>query len=217
VQIALATGLDLLDFDVPAAEAIREVREVTTAAGMRLDKVLFRLPEIYRNACQVAQTLAVDGLGLAPGGLGNAPRVRVAVGRLERGYRRSLRLSHSVGFDEDPDESMLIPLDGSVAGAAWRDRDSRVEAYPLSGELDLPGPAHRRRRKSRPPNLAWVMCVPILDESGDPRLLVQLDGNFTLPKTAATTAALTSVEEAIKDFFNLVLHELKELEGDDGP
>jgi hypothetical protein len=61
------------------------------------------------------------------------------------------------------------------------------------------------------------MCIPILDESGNPRLLVQLDGNSPLPQTAATAAALTSVEEAVKDFFNLVLHELIELEDDDGP
>lgn len=216
-QLALPTRLDLLDFDVSPATAREEVREVAAAAGVRLDKRLFRLPEIYRNACQVAQALALDGLGIAPGGSGAAPRVRVSVGRLERGYSRSLRMSHSVGFEDDTDEFMLVPLEGSVAGAAWNDRESRLEVYPLTAELDLPGPANRRRRKTRPPNLAWVMCIPILDESGDARLMVQLDGNSALPETAATAAALTSVEEAVRDFFNLVLHELRELEGDDGP
>jgi NTE family protein len=215
-QLALPTRLDLLDFDVAKAVALQEVREVAAAAGLRLDKRLFRLPEIYRNACQVAQALAVDGLGLHPTGAGH-PGVRVAVGRLERGYRRSLRMSHSVGFEDDADEFMLVPLEGSVAGAAWADRESRVEVHPLSADLDLPGPANRRRRKSRPQNLAWVMCIPILDRGGNPRLLVQLDGNSPLPQTAATAAALTSVEEAVKDFFNLVLHELIELEDDDGP
>jgi NTE family protein len=215
-QLALPTALDLLDFDVAKADALQEVRDVTAAAGLRLDKRLFRLPEIYRNACQVARALALDGLGLHSDGAG-ASRVRVAVGRLERGYQRSLRMSHSVGFEDDADEFMLAPLEGSVAGAAWADRESRVEVHPLSPDLDLPGPANRRRRKSRPQNLAWVMCIPILDESGDPRLLVQLDGNSPLPQTAATAAALTSVEEAVKDFFNLVLHELIELEDDNGP
>jgi hypothetical protein len=84
-QFALPTRLGLLDFDVAGAVALREAREVTAAAGVRLDKRLFRLPEIHRNACQVAQALAVDGLGLTPGGAGATSRVRVAVGRLERG------------------------------------------------------------------------------------------------------------------------------------
>lgn len=217
-QLALPTSFELLDFDKSGAEAAAEVRQVAEAAGLRLDKRLFRLPEIYRNACQVAQALAVDGLGLPAGGRPSGPRVRVAVGRLERGYVHSLRLSHSVGFEDDPDESMLLPLEGSVAGAAWRERESRVETYPLEPERDLPGDANRLRRKVRWADVKWVMCVPILDEaSGEPRLLVQLDGNSALPQSAETASALEAVEEAVKDFFNLVLHELKELEDDHGP
>ncbi|MBT1159643.1 patatin-like phospholipase family protein [Aminobacter anthyllidis] len=216
-QLALPTRLDLLDFDVTAEMAAKEVRDVAAAAGLRLDKRLFRLPEIYRNACQVAQALVLDGLGIAPGGRGSSPRVRVGVGRLERGYGRSLRLSHSVGFEEDADESMLVPLDGSVAGAAWTDKQSILEVYPLDATRDLPGPANRLRRKSRLRDLAWVMCIPILDdETGEPRLLVQLDGNSKLSEDAKTLAALTSVEEAVKDFFGMVLHELKDLEDDHG-
>ena len=92
------------------------------------------------NACQVAQALAVDGLGLAPGGRGAAPRVRVAVGRLERGYVQSLRMSHSVGFDDDADESILLPLDGSVAGAAWRRREKHGRSLSFSAG---PRPARR--------------------------------------------------------------------------
>jgi len=217
-QLALPTTFELLDFDKSGADAAAEVRQVAEAAGLRLDRRLFRLPEIYRNACQVAQALALDGLGLPAGGRGGTPRVRVAVGRLERGYLHSLRLSHSVGFEDDPDESMLVPLKGSVAGAAWQEGESRVEAYPLAPERDLPGEANRFRRKSRWADVKWVMCIPILDEAtGAPRLLVQLDGNSALPETAETASALESVEEAVKDFFSLVLHELKELEDDHGP
>jgi NTE family protein len=217
-QLALPTSFDLLDFDKSGTQAAAEVRQVAEAAGVRLDRRLFRLPEIYRNACQVAQALAVDGLGLPAGGRPGGPRVRVAVGRLERGYVHSLRLSHSVGFEDDPDESMLVPLEGSVAGAAWGERESRVEAYPLAPERDLPGDANRLRRKVRWADVKWVMCIPILDEtSGEPRLLVQLDGNSALSRSAETASALEAVEEAVKDFFNLVLHELKELEDDHGP
>jgi len=216
-QLALPTKFDLLDFDKGVAAVCQEVRDVALAAGVRLDKRLFRLPEIYRNACQVAQVLALDGLALAPGGRGTAARVRVAVGRLERGYVRSLRLSHSVGYDDDTDELMLLPLEGSVAGAAWRRRESMVETYPLAPEFDLPGDANRMRRKSRWSDVKWVMCVPILNKAkSEPRLLVQLDGNTELPSDADTASALESVEEAVKDFFNLILSELEELEDDHG-
>jgi NTE family protein len=216
-QLALPTRLDLLDFDVSAEAAAREVREVAAAARLRLDKRLFRLPEIYRNACLVAQALTVDALGLTPGAVGDAPRVRVAVGRLERRYSRSLRLSHSIGFEDDPDEGMLVPLVGSVAGAAWFEKQSILELFPFDPERDLPGAPNRLRRKSRWRNLAWVLCIPILDDmTGEPRLLVQLDGNSDLRQDAETEAALNSVEGAIKDFFGLVLSELKELEDDDG-
>ena len=217
-QLALPTSFDLLDFDKSGTRAAAEVRQVAEAAGVRLDRRLFRLPEIYRNACQVAQALAVDGLGLPAGARPSGPRVRVAIGRLERGYVHSLRLSHSVGFEDDPDESMLVPLEGSVAGAAWAERGSRVETYPLAPERDLPGDANRLRRKVRWADVKWVMCIPILDEtSGEPRLLVQLEGNSALAQSAETASALEAVEEAVKDFFNLVLHELKELEEDYGP
>lgn len=212
-RLALPTRFELLDFDKGIDAVRQEVSDVALAAGIRLDKRLFRLAEIYRNACQVAQILALDGLGVAPGGRGETARVRVAVGRLERGYVHSLRMSHNVGFDDDADELMLVPLEGSVAGTAWSQRESRVEVYPLAPGLDLPGDENRLRRKSRWRDVKWVMCVPILDEdSGEPRLLVQLDGNTELPSNAETASALEGVEEAVKDFFNLVLHELKELE-----
>ena len=216
-QLALPTRFDLLDFDRTAAEAAQEVRDVAEAAGIRLDKRLFRLPQIYQDACEVAQALTLDALDVVPGGSGLAPRIRVAVGRLERGYVESLRLSHSVGYEDDSDELMLVPLAGSVAGAAWRERQSIVETHPLAEDRDFPGPENRLRKKARWADVSWTMCVPILDEDAvEPRLLVQIDGNMPLAPDADTSAALDSVEQAVKDFFSLVLHEVKELEDDHG-
>lgn len=211
-QLLLKTNLRLLDFDKTAAEVAAEVRIVADEARLRLDERLFRLPEIYRNACRVAQALALDGLSIGPGGRKDGPRVRVAVGRLERGYVNSLRLSYSVGFEDDTDEFMLVPLDGSVAGIAWRERQSTFETYPLTSDRDLPGDSNRLRRKARWQGLTWTMCIPILDEGGMPRLLVVIDSNTTLADSEETTEALESVEEAIKEFFGLVFDELKELE-----
>lgn len=216
-QLALSTSFGLLDFDRSAQDAATEVAAVAEIAGLRLDQRLFRLPVIYRDACHVAQALVMDGLSIQPGGVGGADRVRVAVGRLERGYVRSLRLSYSVGYEDDTDESMLIPLEGSVAGAAWRDLSSAIELFPLAPERDMPGAENRSRRKLRWPDARWVMCIPIVDdETGKPRLLVQIDGNTGLPTDELGLASLEGVEAAIKEFFSLILIELRELEdGDD--
>ena len=216
-QLALSTEFKLLDFDKTPEEAADEVQAVAALAGLRLDKKLFRLPDIYHNACIVAQALAQDGLQILPGGVGNQPRVRVAVGRLERGYVSSLRLSYSVGFEDDTDEFMLLPISGSVAGYAWEQKQSAFETFPLPPDLDLPGYENRLRRKMRWSGLKWVMCIPILDDkSGEPRLLVQIEGNQTLASNDDTKAALDSVEEAVKEFFAQILSELKELEDDHG-
>ncbi len=216
-QLALPTEIDLLDFDLSAEKVARQVEQVARAVGVRLDKRLSRLPQLYDDACEVTQALTLDLLDVNPGAPNTGGRVRVSVGRLERGFVRSLRMSYSVGYENDADEALLMPLDGSVAGLAWREGDSRFELYPLSEELDLPGPANRLRRKSRPSDLAWVMCIPILDkESGLPRLLVYIDGNMPVVQNGETGAALSAVEEAVKDFFDLILVELKDLEDGDG-
>jgi NTE family protein len=210
-HLALPTQFKLLDFDRSGEAAAAEVRAVAAAAGIWLDKRLLRLPEIYRNACQVTQALVLDGLGITPGGRELDPRVRVAVARLDRNYVRSLRLSHSVGFEDDTDELMLVPLAGSVAGAAWQERQSLFQTFPFPSERDLPGVSNRLRRKARWPGLVWTLCVPILDEAtGAPRLLIQIDGNSSLADDMTT--ALQGVEEAVKDFFRLVLSELTQLE-----
>jgi NTE family protein len=212
-HLSLPTRFELLDFDKTSQEAAAEVREIAAATGVWLDKRLLRLPEIYRNACQVTQALVLDGLKINPGSHGHDPRVRVAVGRLEREYLQSLRMSHSVGFDEDTDELMLVPLEGSVADAAWCQRQSLFETYPFAPERDLPGAANRLRRKARWRGLAWTLCIPILtrEQESTPRLLVQIDGNSALPSTAGMDAALQGVEEAVKEFFRLVWSELNEL------
>jgi NTE family protein len=211
-QLALPTTFDVLDFDKPASAVAAEVSNVAKAVSVRLDRRLLRLPEIYRDACKVIQTLALDALGLPAGGAGNASRVRVAIGKLERGYVNSLRLSYSVGYDEDPDEGILVPIKGSVAGAAWRDRQSLFERHPLPADKDLPGPANRLRRKCRWVGARWIMCIPIMDGKGEPRLLVQIEGNQAVRQSARTDTALQVLEGAVVEFSDLILNVLNELE-----
>jgi NTE family protein len=215
-HLILPTGFNLLDFDATPERAAQEVRDVAAATSIRLDKRLFRLPEIYQDACRVTQSIAIDALGIPNVDGKTSKRIRVGVARLERGYTQSLRFSHNVGYERDTDEGILIPIEGTVAGAAWRDRQSVIEKQPFEASRDLPGGHNRLRKKQRWKAMKWMMCIPILDtDTASPRLLIQIDGNMELEDNAATVAALSVVEEAIKDFFNLILAELRSIEDDD--
>ena len=163
-HLALSTKFELLDFNKSGPEAAIEVREVAAKAGLWLDRRLSRLAEIYLNACQVTQALVLDGLSIEPGGQGEEPRVRVAVGRLERGYTQSLRLSHHVGFDNDTDELNACATCWHRVGAARRDKQSLFETFPLPPGRDMPGETNRLRRKLCWRQAAWIMCVPILEK-----------------------------------------------------
>jgi NTE family protein len=65
-------------------------------------------------------------------------RVRVAVAALDRDYRRSLRPQFATGYDVDPDEGVLLPIEGSIAGLVWKSAASRLEIVPIKTQLNLP-------------------------------------------------------------------------------
>lgn len=209
-QLVLESSLKLLQFDLTPDQARQEVRDAEAAASVRLDKRLFRRPELYRNACEVTRGLAEDviesGLEI------DAKRVRVAIAVPDRNYYHSLRLRFSAGYENDTDEGMLIPIEASVLGVAWQARESRFEIAPFPAGLDLPGEANRLRGKLLWPELAWQLCIPILDEGGRPRIAVHINGNARLAVDQKVEDAVTEIESSVKEFFNLIMKELSELE-----
>lgn len=214
-RLNLESSLELLDFDLTIDEAIDEVRNAEKAASVRLDKRLFRRPAIYRDACAVIQALVDEVLETL--NLASPMATRVAIAVPDRDYRRSLRLSYSIGYDGSADEGMLIPIEGSVPGAAWVERVSRFEIAPFVPELSFPGLANRRRRKLVPSSLKWILCVPIFDPTTSvARLVVQIDGDEVLPSTDEVADAITEIESQVTEFFSLIIKELSELEDDDG-
>lgn len=213
-QVVLESSLKLLQFDLTPEKARQEVIDGEAAASVRLDKRLFRRPELYRNACQVTQGVAEDVIETALGI--RSKRIRVAIGVPDRDYRHSLRLRFSAGYERDTDEGLLIPIEGSVLGAAWKSGESLFELAPFPAGLDLPGDANRLRRKLVWPKLAWQLCIPISDATGRPRLMVQIDGDARLPQDAILADAVTEIENSVIEFFGLIMHELSELEDDHG-
>ncbi|MFG1404370.1 patatin-like phospholipase family protein [Xanthobacter sediminis] len=213
-QLVLESGLKLLEFDMTLEQARQEVRDGEAAASVRLDKRLFRRPELYRNACGVARGLAEDIIESALGM--KAQRVRVAVAAPERDYHHSLRLRFFSGYEPDTDEGMLVPLSGSVLGAAWLGGESRFELAPFPPELDMPGDANRLRRKLCWPELAWQLCIPISDTNGEVRMAVHIGGDAQLPTDERLEYAITEIESSVREFFDLIIRELFELEDGHG-
>lgn len=214
-QLVLESSLNLLQFDLTLEQARQEVRDGEAAARVQLDRRLFRRPELYRNACEVTRGLAEDVIESALEI--RAKRVRVAIAVPDKDYHHSLRLRFSSGYDADADEAMLIPISGSVLGEAWRARESRFELAPFPPEFDLPGDANRLRRKLRWPKLAWQLCIPILDEEDCARFTVQISGDAKLPADdPRLEEAITEMESSVKEFFNLIMQQLSELEDDHG-
>lgn len=213
-QLVLESSLNLLQFDLSVEQARQEVRDGEAAASVKLDKRLFRRPELYRNACEVTRGLAEDVIESALEI--RAKRVRVAIAVPDRDYHHSLRLRFSTGYEAHADEAMLVPINGSVLGDAWRSRESRFEFAPFPEELDFPGDANRLRRKLRWSKLAWQLCIPILDKNGRARLAVHIGGDAKLEPDERLVIALNEIENAVNEFFHLITGELFELEDDDG-
>jgi len=134
----------------------------------------------------------------------------------DRDYHHSLRLRFSTGYETHADEGMLVPIEGSILGEAWRSQESRFELAPFPEELDLPGDANRLRRKLRWPKLAWQLCIPILDGTGRPRFAVHIGGDAKLEPDERLEVAVTEIENAVNEFFRLIIQELFELEDGDG-
>ncbi|MGY6771322.1 patatin-like phospholipase family protein [Komagataeibacter sp. NFXK3] len=205
-QLELESRLELLDFDMTLDDARQEVRDGEAAAGVRLDKWLFRRPDLYRTLCKETRSLAEEILTEA---LNNtAGRIRVAIALPDRDYHHSLRLEFSVGYEMDPDEGMLLPIEGSVIGAAWAKNESRFEVAPLPSNLDLPGDANRLRRKKVWPGLAWQLCIPISAQGSGSHLVVRIDGDAVFPTNGLVSEALEMLEKSVKELFDAVISEL---------
>jgi NTE family protein len=214
-RLVLSSSLNVLQFDLSPQAAAQEVADAERAASVKLDKRLFRRPALYRDACAVTQALVQDVLEtVLPTAKG---RVRVAVATPDRDYSRSLRPRFATGYDQDADEGVLLPIAGSVTGAAWNSGASRLEIAPIKAGINLPGPENRLRRKLLWKEMQWVFCIPISHpDSGVVRLVVQIDGSIPLRRTSAVVAAFDRIERDVTEFFNLIIRELAELEDDDG-
>ena len=213
-RITLGTDIGLLDFDLPKARYLKAASEARAAAAAAITNRLFVRPQIYRDACEQAtqlfeQLFNGDPALLAAGR--RTGRVRVALAIMDAGYAHSLRLRYGVGYEGCPDEGLLLPMEGSVAGLAFRSREAFVGEVPLPPELALPGPANAHRRALVWPALAWNACLPISNApEAPPAFVVTIDGDEVLAPGA--TSYIFIALDAVGRVFEDVVVKLAALE-----
>ena len=217
-RITLATDIGLLDFDLPKARYLNAARDAEAAARARIVLGLFTVPRRFHEVCELARDIIDAAFSADPALLAGGKRtgrVRVAVAVPDSGYTRSLRLRYGVGYENCPDERILLPLAGSIAGWVFDACQPRLEVSPIPPELDLPGPENAPLRARMWTGVQWVLGIPISSVGkAETAFVVTIDGNEAL--SAAGREALTASVARIGGLFERLVLEVAQLEADDG-
>jgi NTE family protein len=186
VTIRLPTSLDTMGFGASYDTFLREIEAATQYARAQISSQVEDFPNLCRSAGSSAQQLVFDVLTFLAwpenGGSENAQRVRVSLAMPEGDNISSLRIKYCIGYDEDYDENILLPVDDSVVGYAWKTGKSIFECLPLRRDIDLAASRSRATRKRVPKDLKWFFALPIFDSLvGDanptrPEFVVAIDG-----------------------------------------
>ncbi|GLK79309.1 hypothetical protein GCM10008174_10500 [Methylopila turkensis] len=188
--LVLPSALGVLQFDAKLDAVVADVENAARAAEARLVKRVVHDPWTLREAAEAARRLTGWTLEQLPEVTrprpDRSPRVRAAIAMFENAdHRKTLKLSPCVGFEGDSDEEIVLPIEGSLVGKAWKDRVALFQALPFARELDLPGVQNDLRRRLIWKDMTWSLAIPILAGEGagqgTPILAVVLDGDHILP------------------------------------
>lgn len=217
--IVLSTDLDVLRFDLGKPAALQQVAESTTAVDLELELRLFTRPALYRRACETIAEAVAGILDVIPteGGVGpGRRRVRVSLAMPDEECTRSLRLRYGAGYGDDLEERLLLPIDASVAGAAWTSGEDRFEFLPFGSDRDLPGRANRYRKRQIWPEMQWALCIPIFGREAQadasPEFVVSVDCNERMIESAVAEFQ-DRVSTLVIDSFEKLPLELEEIGG----
>lgn len=215
--VKLTTRLDVLDFDA-GERVFEEVRNAASQVSEQIRRRILDGPALARATNRVVMDYVRERLVAQ----GKEQRVRIAIARPDGDHVRSLRLRHCVGFKDACDESLLLPIDRSVVGEAWRKRSALLVERPQSTENWLNDPRDRWARKRVPDDLNWILTVPILYASHDtdsgaityqPSFVVSVDGNGEPPgEREADDEVFLEMVEAVASAYELIRPYVEELE-----
>lgn len=175
--LPIRTDVRVLDFDLGADQAAKVVGAAYQWASANVVYELDTRPSLLQSACQDVHEIVVDLL--KAGGHGNAGEVRVCLAMAEPGTHRSLRYLHGHNRSGYPDETLTVPIDGSLAGHVFCTGKPTFDAAPFT--YRLAGDANRRLRLQLWRGMTWQFSIPIYSSVGDgharPAMVLLLDGN----------------------------------------
>jgi NTE family protein len=177
----IRTDVGLLDFDLHRLDVARRVDHYRYVARTFLDIALLGGPERLNDACAaietaVAAAIAAQAPGAPPG------IVRAVLAEPVGAMPRFLRLVHGPSIRGRTEDGLLLPVDGSLVGAAWTgsERDGLFDAEPFAPEYNLTGPENRQRRALVNPDVKWRAAIPIFTASaaihGRATMVLAIDG-----------------------------------------
>ncbi|MBX9702021.1 MAG: patatin-like phospholipase family protein, partial [Acetobacteraceae bacterium] len=174
--LRLDASVALLAFDIGKKAALNEVREARRAMARLLATRVLGFPDQLRAATAALRDAAAAWeAGICAELRLSAPAadsIRVALGVPEDHLTgglvlrdgaaavRSLTLRFGAGFEGWADEGLVLPVEGTTVGEAWRLREPAFRFLDTpDGAFRGPGNEHRARRMR--PGLAWVLGVPV--------------------------------------------------------
>jgi len=181
--INLESKLKLLDFDISADEAFRTVSDATNAAKAIIIRNMIDRPKLYDAGCRQLRARVRPILADIPGALAFPSadaRVRVSLAFPEPAFSKSLRLVFASGFENDLDEGIILPIDGTLVGDAWTHGVSHIMTPPFD---ELKSPGLRRLKKTFAKDIRWIFATPIYKSSSAnsiPNFVVAIDGSDSI-------------------------------------
>lgn len=188
--IRLKTELDTFDFDKPwkAYDAAR--RTAFDQANQHLKFLLEAKPDRIRTILDEIRAEALKEINRVRGANGRSRLRKLRVSLIEPSGHRSLRITASVGMENDADDRLLLDRRGRGAAQAFRDKD--MLSFKLSAGLTRRHAEYMTKyeralvRKS----VRTVMCVPIFkdpdswdrdrDERATPLGILAIDSDANL-------------------------------------
>lgn len=205
----LPTNLQLLDFDINFKE-MKRAYDQGQAFADKLVSQSFKVEDIYDDNCALIAERVRAEMGLIPFLTSRSGSfVRVAISYCPFEGSNVMKIKHSYGFEKSADQNVILPLQHSVCGRAWQNREV-IFAVGNKGIVDeLKGFSHIASRINT--GIQWVLAVPILDKKdGKPRFIINIDSNTKIFDTISKADTETQ-QESIAESINAMLRNLVEI------